>query len=145
MKATLLILLIAFSLNALAQTKQELPSGFFYNTSPLTIDQKTGETDYVFSGMLLVFDIANAADLVLTKRALKSEEVYEGNPIMREVLRREPLDWILKLGMTATLNYILKMGYNEDKTSAYVAAIILSGSYSWLAYRNYRIVIQLGM
>lgn len=149
MKAIVSLLIIFISLtNVLAQTNsphQALPSGFLFNISPLTVNRETGKTDYAFSTILLTLDVANVADLMFTKRALKSGEVYEANPLMREALRNEPLDWILKLGTVATMNYILKMAYDEDKTGAYIAAVLLGSSYSWLAYRNYRLTIQLGM
>ncbi len=140
-----IILLITFSLGTLAQTKQELPSGFLYNISPLTVDQETGKMDYVFSGILLAFDAANAADFIFTKRALASGLFYENNPIMRGALRHEPLDLVLKIGATAASSYLLKMAYHEDKTGAYIAAILLSSGYSWVTYHNYRIMIQCGM
>jgi hypothetical protein len=152
MKAILIILLAVSFMNvAFAQTEpfvnQELPNGFFYNISPIVVNQETGKTDYVFSGILLTLDVANVADLVFTKRVLakKDGNYFEANPIMREALRNEPLDWALKLGSTAILNYILKVAYEKNTTIAYVAALLIGSSYSYLAFHNYQLAVKIGM
>jgi hypothetical protein len=111
------------------------------DVSPITYN-KDGTIDYIFSSMLLTYNVLNITDLVLTRRGLDLG-YNEGNPLMMDIVKNRPWDLVFKTSVMLGANYLFKYAKAGNGTFAYIMVAVIIVVYSYVNYMNYRLVVGL--
>lgn len=125
------------------QTKNFLQKtgGFVWNGINPVTKNANGKTDVAMTIMLSLNLSLQSADYGLTKYALR-RGAREGNPIMKPLLKREPLGMATKALAVVAQNNLLKAVFSEDKKLGYLMTGLSIGAMGLVVNHNFQILIS---
>jgi len=93
-----------------------------------------------FTASLVSLLALNVADYISTKKALKYEGVFEGNPFLKPFANNDLAFLAVKAGLTVGNHFLMKKLYKTNKPLAWVISIAGNFFMSYVVVNNFKII-----